>query len=400
MTQTKLEIKKIIFNRLFIISTVILIGFFTVHAVEKIKNISTSYAHPQRFYSQISDNPGSKEIADLKEKMDEISFDAFNPLLDPIPDGEYGENVRIDYLIISQAIEQIKYSQYEFHNDMTLTVKQAYKNMLAEKENGNKYLERYYEKVISKYNTKKDIAIINGRAVYDFLEVFHFSWGSMLFNIFSILWVLFLSAYILNCEKGHGMNEIVYSTVNGRKKLFMRKLKAILIIIVGMTLLIILAEMFIGIFVYHIRDFTATIQSVPYFEFCSFKLNIIQTFLLMHLMRMLSIIFVAAVMTLLSIKAKSLMRPLISGFILFAGSWYALIYFGATHGIDAFEKLSKIRTFYPLALSQPEDYFLKFDYQKFMNYPVNSLFSCIIIFIIISTVCVAVSSRFYGKAGK
>lgn len=396
MQQIKFETKKIMCNKLFLISTAILIGYYIFMIISGIPMYASSPKGNAKFFAQAPESPTSQYIYELEQEQNDMFEFVFIPNDPPYPPGEYGSTLMEDYNIISNYTEQVRYSQSTFDRDMTLMVEKLYDEMKNAKSRGNNYIYRYNEKAISIYNNKIDIPIIDSKNAKGSFEIFHHSRESTIFSTLLIMWSAFISAFCYTSESTYKISNNVHSTPNGRRKLLLNKTAALTIIIFIMCFAAFIVEFLVSVFAFKVTDLFVPIQATPHFQFSGFRLNILTTMILTNFMRFIALIFVVGIVSVLSIKARSLIRPMILSFIFFAGASYMLMVIISIHELKAVNIFSVVRMYFPLALTQPNDYLTKFDYGNLFSFPANRLTVSIGVFLISFSLCIWISSKFYG----
>lgn len=394
------EIKKVTMNKFFLVSTALLLAYFFWFSITGMRNMVDFY-QPEasaKVYSEI--NSGKTNADKLYEYEQSIILEVIKAEnRENLPAGIYGKTIETDFLAVSKARDQLRYVESSYKTDMLKMIRSLYSRYLQAQRNGNKYLEKYYNKAISKYNVEYDIKPMDSASGYSFLELFHFNWESRVFSILFIMWAAFVTVYCLQSEKVNHCYEMVYSTSSGREKTFLRKTAALSMIFISIAVLFAVIELILGIAAFKIKEFSAPIQSLKNFEYCTFGVSYIGFFLLINLMRLLSVIFTMGIAMLCTIRARSLTRPLAVIFTLLGSLCYLMVVLTGLHGIKVEEYWAKVRTFFPLSLSQPLMYFTKFDYENIFGMPINRLLICIFLFVIFIGVCIFVTAKSYGKAG-
>lgn len=395
------ELKKVTVNKFFLVSTALLFAYFFWFSITGVQFIKGSIKPEvsEKIYSDL--NCGKTDTERLYEYQQDIALDVFNVEQRPnLPAGIYGETISDDWEAIENAIKQVRYVRSGYKSDMVSMIKRLYTRYTNSQNDGNHYLEKYYYKAIEKYNVDYALRPMDSDSGFEFLALFHFNWESRVFSILFIMWTAFVTVYCLQSEKVCRCHEMVYSTSSGREKTFLRKTAALLIILIFIAIVFFIIELIFGITAFKIKEFSAPIQSLEEFKYCTFGVSYLGFFILINLMRLLSVIFTMGIAMLCTIRAKSLTRPLAVNFVLLGLLCYLMVVLTGLHGIKVEEYWAKVRTFFPLALSQPQMYFTKFDYENILGMPVNRLFICVILFLIFTTVCLFITLKNYGKAGK
>lgn len=400
MNRIFFELKKVTINKFFLVSTVLLFAYFFWFGITgvyyTVENIKPTVS--EKVYDALKS--GETDTDKLYEYEESIALDVFNIELRPnLPVGIYGETISDDYVAIESATEQVRYARSGYKSDMISMLRSLYTRYTKAQEEENLYLAKYYNKAIEKYNVEYDLRQMDSKSSYEFLALFHFNWESRVFSILFIMWAAFVTVYCLQAEKMNRCHEMVYCTVSGREKTFLRKTVALVILYTVMAVIFALIELIFGITAFRVKDFSAPIQSLQDFEYCTFGLNYLEFFLLINLMRLLAVLFAMGLAMLCTIHAKSLTRPLVVGFGILALLCYMMVVLTGLHGLEVEGYWAYVRTFLPLSLSQPLLYFAKFDYANILGIPFNRLYVCILLFVLLTGVCLLVTCKNYGKAG-
>ena len=396
MQQIKFEIKKIICNKLFLISTAILIGYYIFMVVYGIPIYSMSPDGNKKFFAEAPQSPTSQYIFDLEQKQNDMFEFVFIPNDPPYPPGDYGKTLMEDHIIMYNYIEQARYSQSTFDRDMTLMVEKLHDEMQSAKAQGNTYIYRFNKKAISIYNNKINIPIFDSVNAKGSFEMFHMTWGSTVFSTLFIMWAAFIAAFCYTSESTYKISDNVYSTPNGRSKLYFHKTAALAIIIFILCLAVFITELLVAILAFKVTNLFIPIQAIPHFQFCGFRINIFMAMVLANLMRFMALIFVIGIVSIFSIKAKKLVPLMVLSFLFFAGTSYIIIVLTNSHKFNIVSIFAAVRMYFPLALTQPERYLTKFDYGNLLSFPTNRLFVCSGIFFVSFSICTLASSKFYG----
>ncbi len=398
-----LELKKIVLNKFFIISFILVVAYL-VFAIDFQLDYfpNDGFEDRDKFFSSFEYKPGITGV-EINDYISEITSQAFDDRQLPEEQrtpGKYGKDLMADWHICIDVRDTIKHIENGYQNDMIETILVASQNKLSAQANGEKYLEKYNDKVIEKYNKKRNLDLYDTENVEACLDMFHDTYELRMFSVLLIVWTCFISAYCFHAEKSNKCNEAVFSTKKGRWQLFASKVIALLIILLVIALVLFGIEMYFAVNYFNITAFDAPVQSMIKYEYCTFDISVMGMILLMNLMRFMALVFAVAVTAVLCIKAKHIIRPVIIGFLFFGGLGYMLLRLGLLETLEKTKALAHIRAYLPLSLAHPYTYFNLFDYENILGFPVNRLMSCSVVFAVVTVACIFISAKFYGKAGK
>lgn len=377
------ELKKLLFNKFFIISTAIVIAYCVFLGTSKIDQITMPVDKVKDFYATLSDSDEQKK--ELEAYLNDIVIDAFSANGQNIK-GKYSDNLMTDYLIVYKAIEHLEYKNHIFEKDMITVIANAVKERNNAEKNGNRFYQDYYDKVISEYNSYKNISLINSDVTFQFFNAFYFSWESIILNFLVIAWTVFNTVCLFLCERQCGIYEMVVATCNGRRQLVLNKFISLAVMLFTLVLSISIWKLICLVSGFGITDIFASIQSVIEFQYCIYDVSIIETIIIFAFMKLISLILVMTATALISFKAKSVVLPLLISFTVFLGTTYSICFFSLSDSYQSANTMNVLATFLPMSLFYPKSYFLLFDYQNVAGYPVCRLLFCIIITLAIATV--------------
>lgn len=135
---------------------------------------------------------------------------------------------------------------------------------------------------------------------------------------FPVILIVFISAYIFYMESPNEMYLLIESSINGRRKTNQSKL---LLIFLGIITLVLVPE-FTKLAVAMPGSWLAPLQSHPFYGYTTLNLNLLQTFLLINLIKIMGLSFIS----LLSVLLVKLTKNMIVTFIILVVALIAPFY--------------------------------------------------------------------------
>ena len=396
------EIKKLIFNKLFLIVTLLVLSFFAYMMYSSSQN--------KEDFNEISKGAvtlsqelksGKVTIKELSEYQQEKFIEAFEDSLSgKEQNGIYCDTLKNDMLLVMNVISSSEYCSH-FAEDMKNTVVTAIENMVLAENNGDKASEKYYDTMVEKYNKPKALRASYTASVGEFFDIFYSGFDARTFNVLLVLWTAFLVAYFIKLEKIHKTCDTIYSTKHGRLKLFKTKVLSLFAMVVTMCLFICLTEICYGAFrlgflSYGKEIMSAPIQTLPEYQYCSMEISIIGYYALSNLLRLLALLSTASIALLISVRMPNLYSSAGLTSLLLGGSVYVLLW--NFYDSNTVSKVS--RMLYPPSLVMPDRYFLGFDYDIIGGVLVNRMYLCVGISFAVLAIFTIASALIYERAWK
>lgn len=398
-----IELKRILKSKVFIILALLTVVYFAFVMKwyfrdfgEYIKSEKTSAGEINACIQQYVDKSQSgdiEEVCDLiKEDAERLRQESMQSGAD-VPDGEVNEEyfeLMNQYLYLSSCLDTINYQYKRYPQLVYTTLDKAY--AVIEDPQTSEYNIRLSNKAIEHYNVYKDFSLVDTTPIS--------SWNShekvkyeYFYLILSFVFVI-LAADVFCAERTLNLEGMVYTAKYGRKRLFVSKLLSLLTIAFAAVALltasdIILANYCMGDLLFE------PIQIIESYKSCVFNINILQFIILSNSMRLLFLVFVISIAAAVSqISGKVFFALMFSAILLAALT--ALFVYSSHYEVDEIinmetmefrhifykERLdlfTKLRAFLPVCLSQPHDFFEKFDYINVANFPFLRLTTCVIV---------------------
>ncbi len=310
--------------------------------------------------------------------------------------GHYGATLMEDFVITVNAAETVQYLLRDYPEKMTEIVNRSREAISRLSE--NEYAVKEQQKIISQYNRVRHFGLRSGKAAATWLSMQN---NYSYFGILLMLVILMLSAECFTCEYSRGMNGMVFATPNGRLKLFLVKLSAMMIVAAATVFLYAAADIVTSIYYMGAEMLGEPLQAVSEFLGCPFSITILGYIAAKHMLLLFLLFTVIGVSALVCsfIKhgfaaAAVSVLPYMAGFFV----WRNLL----IHPDDVFvlESLSQLRLWMPVCFIDINYYFKKFDCVEFCGTPTERLTICIAVSVLIFTLTTILAASRYGKPGR
>lgn len=310
--------------------------------------------------------------------------------------GRYGETLMEDFVITVNAAETVQYLLRDYPEKMTETVNRS--REAISRLSDDKYAVKEQQKIISQYNRVRHFELRSGKAAATWLSMQN---NYDYFGILLILAVLVLSAECFTCEHLLGMSGMVFAAPNGRLKLFLVKLSAMMIVAAAAVFLYAAADLFTSIYYMEAKTLGEPLQAVSEFLSCPFSITIFGYIAAKHILLFFLLFTVigmsASVCSFIKngfAAAAVSVLPYMAGIFM----WRYLI----MHTDDVFvsERLSQLRLWLPVCFIDISYYFKKFDCVEFCGIPAERLTICIAVSVLIFTLTTILAASRYGKPGR
>ncbi len=328
----------------------------------------------------------------LISKCGELDDERFNVK------GEYSENIWGDFMLFDRALTTAKYVFKEIPKNRTAIVKDSLRiiseeNAKAEPDMGvirtNRLAVSQYNRVIN-CELKDTGEFDTAYSVYD-----NTPWDYVM-----IVFTVILTVRMFSLDISGGSDRMIFSSVNGRKKLYFKQLSACAIVVGGLVLLHTLCQLVVGAFAYGVDDFSLPIQMVKRYEFCPFNISIGGYYALKTFGKLLFYYACVSLAALIAVISRKALPSAAAAIILclapdiIANRFYTI---SAETSIAARETLDVLRCFLPQSLLNAEMYFRDFDYVELFGFPISRLVCVMVVTVIIVIAGIAVSCRSFGR---
>ncbi|MGN0375473.1 MAG: hypothetical protein ACI4EN_08245 [Butyrivibrio sp.] len=382
------EIRKIIRSKFFIISLMLILALYAFNIVTSVPDDIGSIASENEFFDELLLNEEEYDNYALPyyEGLDEKGiFQIMNI------DGVYLDNAYEDYFVIGELKDKKQYVTSGYEKAMINVVTSSAVSM----GRSNSYFEKkYYEKSIKTYNVRIDVKEVNEKGMERYL-----TWllNEPIVGMVLMLWCVVLTTQVIGFEERKNLKIIVAATKRGRRELLLSKIAAIAVIIAVLKLLSIAVNIVIGMMVHGIsfRTLMAPVQSLEEYRMCCFHISILGFFIMVGIGQLILLELVVCVTAVMAYFTKAVPAAGISLVL-----WEAPAFILARQTYETYlemENFERIRQYAPWALNCSRDYFVGFDYGKFVNFPVNRFIMCIAVCLVVITACMALCIFFADK---
>ena len=379
------EIKKIIKSKFFIISILLISVLYGVHKYKGIPGDIDMISSQNALYEQL--------LTD-EEEYNQNALPYYNRIADKDilqllkMEGGYLKTAYDDYCVIKAIEEGRIYADSGYEKSMKEMVTAS---VISLSRCDSLYEKRLHEKSIEIYNTRVDIEPVYEKGLERYLTWIQ---NEPIVGMLLILWCVVLSAQVVGFEERKNLKLMVATTKRGRRDILLSKIAAIAIIVAVVKFMFIMVNIIFGLTVYRInfRMFLAPIQSLERYQLCSFHVSILGYFMLVGLGQLVLLELAVCVTAVMAYFIKPVPAAGISLVL-----WEAPVYLLSRQTWDTYlemETFGKIRQYAPWALNSILDYFLNFDYGRFINFPVNRFVTCIIVSVLVMALCVGMIYAF------
>ncbi|MCH5324838.1 MAG: hypothetical protein J1E39_06440 [Eubacterium sp.] len=382
------EIKKLTSSKLFIISTLIVAALYVfIMAADFGEDARMAGGFADYINTRVPDTVTPAFAGELTAK------DNYNP-----DDAANDPQINVTYWTEDAISRQLNYAE-SFRKDMIKTVNNAIQLRNDAAAAGNSYEQAYNEAAIRTYNSVTDISLIDGSSAEMFFMRMHntSSIQAVAFGPLFIMWAVLLTAYLMCCERGSRTDYISHTAKGGRGAMYLHKLAAVTVVVFAMTLLLFIAEIIYGAVIYRL-NYSASIQSVRFFEFCVYRLNILGMIALQRFMLFTAAMFGVFCASLFSIKAATPIRGIVLGFVLVFGSYRIITLLRSLSAAEGIAQANLARMLFPPYMIYPDEYFTSFDYGNLFGIPVPRLAVVIAMTALLGVVCTIICTKLYGRS--
>ncbi len=292
------------------------------------------------------------------------------------------------YYFLGSCLDTINYQYKRYPQLVYTTLEKAY--AVLEDPQSSAYNIRLSNKAIEHYNVYKDLSLVNTKPFSTWNTVENMKY-QYFYLVLAFVFVI-LAADVFCAERTLGLEGMVYTAKYGRKGLFVSKLLSLLTIALAIMVVFTVSDVILAY--YYMGDLLfEPIQIVEEYKSCVFNINILQFVILGNCLRLLFLVFVISIAAAVSqLSGKVFVSLMLSAALLAVMT--ALFVYSSRYSVDEtvnqetmemqhyfykdkFYLFTKLRVFLPVCLSQPHDFFEKFDYINVANFPFLRLTTCI-----------------------
>lgn len=251
------------------------------------------------------------------------------------------------------------------------------------------------EKIITQYNRVRHFEIRSGRAAETWLSM---QSNYIYFGTLLMLAILMISVECFTCEYSRNMDGMVFAAPNGRLKLFLAKLSAIMIAVSAIVLIYAAADVFTSIYYMGAEMLGEPIQRVSAFQGCPFSITIFGYIAAKHMLLLLLLFTAVGVSVFVCSFIKRGFAAMIISVLPFAAGIIVWIYMlRRLNDVFVSERLSQLRLWLPICFIDAKYYFEKFDCVNFGGIPTERLTVCAAVSMIIFAFTTIFAASRYGK---
>lgn len=400
----KFELSRLLKSKLVRIALFLLFALYIALTVYVTKGMSETRKvdkQVNQYFSEFNENDSDSLLDVLEEKasaLEDIVFLPENSERIYTEKGTYGDTLYSDYYIAISASAQAKYL-YKDYPDKMIEVVNFSLRQIAQQEDANSYTVKENQKAVKLYNQVRNFQLISCHGMDSWYSA---SQQYRYFNIFLLLVILVISVDCFSYERNHSMAGFVFSTFNGRTKLFLSKLLTMLIFAVGIMLIITLSDFAIAFRFMGMDALMQPIQATSIFQSAPASITILGFMLAQHGLLLLLMCVIIGICAAVCTVIKNNFAAMIVSALPIAisiGVWTSAMQYNRNGSFNPmiYERFKALRTWLPICLTDSSHYFLEFDYFNLFGEPLNRLMLCVISSVIIFLVTVIFATSRFGK---
>lgn len=398
----RFEIKKLFSSIFMWICLGLVIAFMSVYII-----IPGIYSNPDRIYKSFleqlnSQNLSEKELIEylsserivLLKKCSELGDERFNVK------GEFSENIWTDFMLFNRALETARYVFEEIPENRTSIVKDSLRTISAEnaKSNPDMSVIRMNNLAVEKYNRIIDCRLMD---TGDF-DTIYSDFDNTAWDFVMIVFTVILAARMFSMDISRGAYKIIFSSANGRKKLYFKQLSACALIAGGLILLQTLCQIICGAVFFGVDNLSMPIQMIKDYEFCPYNISLGGFFAIKTLGKLLFYFSCIAVTALIAVLSRKALLSAAAAIILCVAPKILSNYFcsaanNESTSIFARDTFNVMRCFIPQSLLNAKMYFRELDYAEIADFPLSRLLCVMLVTTVIIIAGVAISCRRFGR---
>lgn len=338
------------------------------------------------------------QIEFCRAKQEEISSWAFGE--NRADKGEYTDTVYDDYILLDCAVDVLERIYHDIPENRTAIVKDALRNITEENAKSEPDLGviRMNSLAAKKYNRIVECEV---RYTGHFDPVYNV-YDDEPWDYVMIFFAVILTARMFTLDISRGSFKMVFSSKNGRIKLFTKQLSACLSVVGGMILLHTLSGMLVGAICYGVNDFSLPVQMAAPFCACPFALNLGGYYAVRTLGKLLFYFSCVTFTALIAILSKRALPTAAAGviFCLAPAVLMSRLYVATKTeytAITAQKTLNVLKCFVPQSFLNIKMYFVDFDYAEIFGFPMSRIICIFCVTGILILAEVVISARIFGR---
>ncbi len=338
------------------------------------------------------------QIEFCRAKQEEISSRAFGE--NRQDKGEYTDTIYDDYILLDCAVDALERIYNEIPEYRTAVVKDALRNITEEnaKSEPDMGVIRMNSLAVKKYNRIVDC------------EVRYFGHFNMVCDFYDdepwdyvmIFFAVILTARMFTLDISRGSFKMVFSSKNGRIKLFTKQLSACFLVVGGIILLHTLIGISIGAICYGVNDFSLPVQMAAPFCACPFAMSIDGYYAVRTAGKLLFYFSCVTFTALAAILSKRTLPTAAAGviFCLAPAVLMSRLYVAAKNeytAITAQKTLNALKCFVPQSFLNIKTFFEDFDYAEIFGFPMSRIICVFCVTGILILAEIVISARIFGR---
>ena len=310
--------------------------------------------------------------------------------------GRFGATLMEDYSISMDAAAMAQYLLLDYPEKMIETVNASRETL--SRLNENEYAAKEQQKIISQYNRVRRFKLRSNEAAGTWLSM---QSNYIYFGILLLLALIVISAECFTCEYSHGMNGMVFATPNGRLRLFLVKLLAMVIVAVTTVLLYAVAELFVSIYNMGAQTLGEPLQVISDFQGCPFSITIGGYIAAKHILLLLLLFAALGVSAFVCAFIKRGFPSMMISALPFAAGVFVWVYMlRRLNNVFVSQHLSTLRIWLPICFIDIKYYFEKFDCFDFFGIPTERFIVCAAVCVLIFVLTTMLAAVRYGKTAR
>lgn len=340
----------------------------------------------------------NEQIKFCRKKQDEISSQAFGEnRQDP---GEYTDTVYSDYMLLDSAVNVLEHIYNEIPEIRTTIVKDALRNIIDEnaKSDPDMGIIRMNSLAAKQYNRIVDC----GTKYLGHFDPVYNLFDNTPWDYIMIFFTVILTARMFTLDISRGSFKMVFSSKNGRTRLFSKQLSVCLLIVGGMILIHTLSGILVGAILYGLNDFSLPIQMTSTFSACPFMLNLGGYYAVRTLGKLLFYFSCVTFTALAAILSKRTLPTAAAGviFCLAPAVLMSMLYTASNNEITAITArkiLNVLKCILPQSFLNIKMFFEDFDYAEIFGFPLSRIICVFCVTGIFIIAEILISSRIFGR---
>lgn len=379
--------------------------FFIINASKSKDLYISSY---EKILSDFSSKDISEqELCDLlheKKQSLEMSVKDFGDLANQQP-GEYTDNLITDYLLFSHAYNTANYIYVQIPFDRRQIVNNSLYNISEEleKPQPDESVIRSNNHVIEKYNRVIPCELKSTGN----LETMYLFFDNTIWDYVMIAFVIMITVRMFTMDISSGAYRMIYSSVKGRKRLFVRQFVAVGIIITVMMVLNAICQLFCGMVFFGVTNFSLPLQMVSEYEFCPYMISIGGYLGIKLIAKILFYFMILSLSAMITVLWRKVLASFVSLLIIGIAPLITITQF-FLYSLDQnsntlqskYQTYNAMRCLVPHSLLNIDVYFQTYDEFSMFGFQLSRLFSVCLVTVFIIAICFIIGLCKFGCAKK